>query len=265
MGRDRLWSQVYQELDLTLKKIHVTNLLLGYLLVWSYLVSGPSAVHRRKSWMLPIKAARPFWICIYKTEMRATHWLHWQPASLDRFQSQELPDPPTLWCSFCLQKAFRQPTPSSQRRWGTVVDDGIAAQTPSPSPPHHLLQDAGLLWPGLSQQLLLHSPLPSPSSPPPLLHWQQSTACFQTGQQQPTANLLLLSQFLCSSFGGRERPEGSVGTAARRKGKREPSGMAKVGLCSPGWEMELLGVGLPKSWPAEVEPPCLKRNPAINI
>lgn len=89
---------------------------------------------------------------------------------------------------------------------------------------------------------------PSSPSPLPLLHHQQLTVSLQTRQRQPGANSFLLPQFLCSSSDGREWPEGLPGTAARRKGEKHLSSGTKVELFFPGWEMELLGVGLPKSW-----------------
>lgn len=101
------------------------------------------------------------------------------------------------------------------------------SQTPLPSSPHGLL-----LWPGLTEPLP-HPPAPSPP-PLPLLHHQQLTVSLQTRQQQPAANSFLLPQFLCSSFGGRQWPEGLAGTAARRKSEKELSSGTKVGLCFPG-------------------------------
>lgn len=68
-----------------------------------------------------------------------------------------------------------------------------------------------------------------PSSSLPAL-----TVNLQTRQQQPAANSFRPKQFLCSSFGGREWPEGLPGTAARRKGKKDLSSGTKVGLCFPG-------------------------------
>lgn len=63
----------------------------------------------------------------------ATCWLHFLPTSLDILQSWELTDLHTMWCNSSPQEAFRQLTPSFQRRWGAVVGDGRAAQTANAS------------------------------------------------------------------------------------------------------------------------------------
>lgn len=140
-----------------------------------------------------------------------------------------------MWCSSSLQTTFRQSTPSFQRRWGTVVGDGRAAQTAKRLPLHlptDCCRELGCCdWGSLS----CGSPHP-PSSPPPLplLHHQQLTVSLLTRQQQYAARSFLLSQLLYSSFGGREWPEGLPGTAARRKGERDLSSGTKVGLFFPG-------------------------------
>lgn len=55
-----------------------------------------------------------------------------------------------------------------------------------------------------------------------------------------------------------------MSAAARRKGEKELSRGWKVGLCSPDWEMELLGLGSQNLGvdlvAAEVGPASLKRN-----
>lgn len=163
-------------------------------------------------------------------------WLHWLPTSLDIFQSWELTNLHTMWGSSSFQKAFRQPTPSFQRKWGTVVGDVRAAQTAKHLPLHFPTDCCREL--GCSDRgSCPHPPAPSsphPSSPLPLLHHQQLVVSLQTRQEQPAANSFLLRRFLCSSFGGTEWPEGLPGTAARRKGEKDLSSGTKVGLCFPG-------------------------------
>lgn len=60
-----------------------------------------------------------------------------------------------------------------------------------------------------------------------------------------------------------------MSAAARRKGEKELSRGWKVGLCSPDWEMELLGLGSQNLGvdlvAAEVGPASLKRNATKKI